>query len=70
MLRGALFMLALSVIELLACLDEGLALERRGLGLLVGLGLLAFWLEILRHALPAWASGRRWIRRGASLQAK
>lgn len=55
-IAGALFMaalLGLSVVELLACLDEELAVERRGLGLLVGLGLLLLWLLILRAALPS-----------------
>jgi len=54
---GALFIVALlglSLVELLACLDEQLAVERRGLALLIGLGSLALWLTILRMAVPRW----------------
>lgn len=54
---GALFVLALlglSLVELQACLDEQLAVERRSLALLVGLGSLALCLKILSMAAPRW----------------
>lgn len=59
---GALFVVALlglSLVELLACLDEQLAVERRGLALLVGLASLGLWLVILRMAVPRWRRGSR-----------
>ena len=53
---GALFMLALlglALVQLFGGLDEGTELDTRGLSFLVGLGLLAVWLAILRMALPS-----------------